>query len=29
MPADSGNDFADITEEITLEKFKTWTVVAL
>ena len=29
MAAVSGNDFAELTEEMTLEKFKMWTVEAL
>ena len=29
MVAGSGNDFAEVTEEKTLEKFKIWTVEAL
>ena len=29
MAAVSGNDFAELTEEMTLEKFKRWTVEAL
>ena len=29
MAGGSGNDFAEVTEEMTLEKFKMWTVESL